>query len=120
MSTESELAVEYFKLGNGVAAFYVVQTFLFLNAIYKEPKLLTALCNSRELASVITWCIAKVYIAIVLSCAGLEIWLHYESPTGATIIISSLLAAVGRSCLIAILAWACSQLIKKHLKVEPA
>ena len=80
VSIESELAVEYFKLGNGVAAFYVVQTLLFLNAIYKEPKLLATLCDNRELASYITWFIAWIYIAIVVGCAGIEFWLRYSSP----------------------------------------
>ena len=117
MSIESELALEYFKLGNGVTAFYVVQTLLFLNLIPKEPKLLAALCNSREFASKITWRIAIIYISIVLGCVGLEIWLRYESTAFVPVIASSLLAAVGRSCLIAVLAYFCSQLIKKHLNV---
>ncbi len=119
MSTESELALEYFKLGNCVVAFYVVQTLLFLNAIYKEPKLLATLCNSRELASSITWYIAIVYIVIILGCAGLEFCLRYSSTVleghSTIVIASTILSAVGRSCIIAILALACSELIKKYI-----
>jgi hypothetical protein len=119
MSTESNLALEYFKIGNCVAAFYVIQTFLFLNSIYKEPKLLAVLYNNKKLASSITWMIASIYIVIVLGCAGLEFWLHSSATDySMNVATSALLAGLGRSFLIAVLAWACSQFIKNHIKIE--
>jgi len=119
----SELAFEYFKIGNAVTAFYVVQTLLFLNAIYKEPKLLSALCSNRKLASKATWIIAFVYIFIVVFCASAELFYRYNSiqpPQGlpTIVLIIFLFPAAIKSIIIVILAWACSTLIKKYLKVE--
>lgn len=120
VNVASTLAFEYFKIGNGVTAFYVVQTLLFLNAIYKEPKLLALLYKNRQKARSITWFIASIYLGVILSCAAFEFWLNYASQPEAchiAVLASSLVAAVGRCCLISILAFGCSHLIK-NLKDE--
>lgn len=121
MNTSTELAFEFFKVGNGITAFYIVQTLLFLNAIYKERTLLVAICLQRKLAGSITWFVAAIYITVVLGCFGIEIWLRYTTTAveneNTAILVSCVLAAIGRSCLIAIVAWSCTQLINKYLNV---
>jgi len=117
MTTASDLALEYFQIGNGVTAFYVVQTLLFVNALYKEPKLVEVLCNDRQRSRNITWGIAIFYIIIVLGCLLLEVSLRsfYEDSK---ILLSSLFAGSGRIIVIFIMATACSRLISV-LKQEP-
>ena len=117
-----DLALEYFKIGNGVVVFYIVQSFLFLHATYKEPKLLTALCNNRALANRVTWFIASFYIVVVFSIACLELWLHCAGleclAQSSAVVGSSIIAATGRIVIIVALAGAISKLICKYLKDE--
>jgi hypothetical protein len=116
-----DLALEYFKIANGVTAFYVVQTLVFLNTIYKEPKLLTALCNSRREAHFGIWAFASTYIIVVLGCGSIEYNLYNVPNSGmaqfSPVLGSCLWAAIGRTFVIAFLAFGCSSLVNV-LRVE--
>lgn len=112
MNTANDLALEYFKVGNAIVAFHVVQTLLFLNAIYKESTLLTVLCQNREFARHVTWSIAGIYILVVLACVIAEICLRNTVLSESQVVlVSTYVAGVGRVAVISLLAWGCSQLI---------
>ena len=72
MSVPSELALRYFQIGNAVTAFYVAQTILFLNYLYKEKFLLTRIKQQPKIAQMTTWLFAGVYIVVVLACFTAE------------------------------------------------
>ena len=113
----SSLALFYSKMGNGVTAFYVVQTLLFLHSVYKEPRLLRALCTERILAQRITWIIAFVYLILIMGCFTLEIYLLPDCVK-CKVIVASLFTVLGRILLVFTLALGCTQLITKYLKYD--
>jgi hypothetical protein len=118
-NTSADLALEYFKIGNAVVAFYVVQTLLFLNAIYKESSLLTILSQNTKLAYCVTWGIAIIYISVVVGCLLIEALLRYSISDVRVIQVSTYVAGAGRVAVISLLAWGCSWLIT-ILKDMPA
>ncbi len=59
----TELAGQYLVAGNAITAFYVIQTILFLNNIHQSPTLLSALCNEKSNAIVVTFITAIIYMA---------------------------------------------------------
>ncbi|MCD2453455.1 hypothetical protein GO003_024035 [Methylicorpusculum oleiharenae] len=123
MNTAKDLAMEYFKVGNAIVAFYVLQTLLFVNAIYKEHTLLTVLSQSNEFARYVTCVIAVIYILVVLACLIAEIYLRKaattEPPESQMVLFSTYCAGVGRVLVISVVALGCSWLIE-NLKEIPA
>jgi hypothetical protein len=120
MNTAKDLAMEYFKVGNAIVAFYVLQTLLFVNAIYKEHTLLTVLTQSNEFARYVTLVIAGIYILIVIACLIAEIYLRKAAPTEPQrVLFSTYCAGVGRVVVISVVALGCSWLIE-NLKEIPA
>jgi hypothetical protein len=119
VTTASELALEYFRISNYVAAFYAVQTIVFLSSIPNTPTLLNALCENRSLAVKVTWCTAFLYIVLILGCGFIEHRLHASDGSSKIIRKSSIVAMAGRTFMILSLAWACATLISDHLKPAP-
>lgn len=111
MTSACDLALEYFHIGNAVTAFYVVQTLLFLNALYKEQVLVEALCSDRQRARLVTWGVACTYIFIVLACLFIETYLRYSYDHSEVLLISNLLAGAGRIIVIFVLATGCTKII---------
>ena len=66
------MAENYFKIGNAVVAFYVVQTLIFLNAVYRFDDLLKSLRQYGLFYAFFVVVIAAIYIFIIHRCWSLE------------------------------------------------
>jgi hypothetical protein len=82
-----ELAASYFAIGNAITGFYVAQTILFLNAIYKESVLLEMLRQPRGRldAQIGCWAFALLYILAIGWCGLCEIPLRHAGAADALI-----------------------------------
>ena len=109
--SSSALALEYFHIGNGIVAFHVAQTILFLNAIYKAPLLREALTRKRVFGHVFTWLFAAIYAGVIAGCGVNEYWLRLASGEPAQVITSTVFAACGRVGVAVVMAVACSLII---------
>jgi hypothetical protein len=107
----SELALEYFRIANGIVAFHVVQTILFLNAIYKATELQEALFRKPVLFHSFTWGFAVIYAAVIVGCGVLEVCLRGFSREPPPIITLTWIAVGGRVLVVLALATACSLVI---------
>lgn len=109
----TKLAFEYFHVGNIVVGFYVAQTILFMNALYKETLLRELVRGSPKESVRITWGFAAVYIAVIFGCYIAEHALWPNDDKHAMINEVNAAAAVGRIAIVAILAGACSRFIRR-------
>ena len=119
----NDLALEYFQVANTVTAFYVIQSFLFFTAIYKERALLAVLCRRRPLAVFATLMTAVTYAGVIIYCGNMEFLVRVNSETLAdkdilwSICFGGMLV---RLFVIVSLAVSCAVLIGKLLKPEYA
>ncbi len=109
----ANLTLEYFKIGNAVTAFYVVQTLIFLNTIYKEQKLLEILIKNKKLSIFVTCVIAFIYSIVIIGCGVFEkSLLQSINETDLQIIISNIdTAIISRCSIIVVLASFCAWVI---------
>jgi hypothetical protein len=80
MYESSALALEYFRIGNAVTAFFVVQTLLFLNYIYREKLLLVTLYEQNCVSQIANAMFCVIYVIVVFGCFGLERQLGKSDP----------------------------------------
>jgi hypothetical protein len=106
-----ELAHDYFAIGNGIVAFHVGQTILFLNAIHKEGVLKDALIHNHALFTRIAWRIAVPYVFVIVSCAAMEFYLRHSSHELTPVLITTVAAAIGRLIVVWMLTFSCTKVM---------
>jgi hypothetical protein len=105
----TKYALEFFQVANAVVGFYVLQTLLFMNAIYQHPTLQGAIVRRRGTAIIGTGLAALLYVAVIAGCAVLE----RQSLAGATdaVLTTSTFAAIGRALVVVFMAGGCMGLL---------
>lgn len=112
----NELALEYFQVANAITTFYVLQSFLFFTAIYKEQALLAVLCRKRRLAVCVTLITGTMYAGIIIYCANMEFSIRELIDSKEINWSVSFGAMYARLTVIGMLAISCAILIEKLLK----
>lgn len=104
MVSPTDVSIEYFRTANAITAFYVVQTLLFANAIYKEKLLIKVLHDNQLWAQISALGFPIIYIIIIIGCyiAENSIQLTQKDPIPA-ILTATYLAAIARVGIVVLL-----------------
>jgi hypothetical protein len=106
-----DLALDYFRIGNGTVAFHVAQTILFLNAIYKAKELKNALIKGHAIFQEGAWGFALLYTFVIAGCAAMEFYLRASTHAPRSILISTGFATAGRLVVVLALTLVCGWIL---------
>ena len=67
-----DLAMAYFKIGNGIVAFHVLQSIVFFNALLTTPAIAGHIAKDLELSIGATCGIGVIYVLAILGCGSQE------------------------------------------------
>ena len=118
-SPATELAKEFFSMGNIITGFYVAQTLLFINSLTKENnELRTIFSRDHAIGPKYTWVIASVYLVAVVGCVVAEGILRNGVDQLPLVTFVAIGAGVGRLVIILAVASIC-QLILRDIRPPP-
>ncbi len=77
----ADLAMEYFKVGNAIVAFHVLQSIVFFNTLLSKAEVVAHITRVRAAAIGLAWVISSLYLLAIIGCGVIESGLrHGQAP----------------------------------------